>query len=1002
MAVKVAGVSEEADPRPPWTTADLEQLEDRFSGELRSDRGSRLLYATDASAYREIPLLVALPKDKRDVEALIEFARAHRSHLIPRAAGTSLGGQVVGKGIVVDVSKYMNRIIDFDPEARWVLVEPGVVRDDLNRFLAEHGLMFAPETSTANRCGIGGMVGNNSCGVHSLVYGSTRDHVTDIRGYLSDGAEVVFGDLWPGVMEEKGEAPGIEGQIYRWMYETFHNPTIAQKIREAYPADGIRRRNTGYALDQILACSPFTEGGPLPNLCKLICGSEGTLMFVTEIRLNLVPLPPPERAVMLVHLENLKKAAWATILSRTFEPDAIELIDRTILDCAKDNPEQERNRRLVKGDPTAIIAVEFNRETREEVETLTSELARRLEAVDCGYAFPVLWGDEVNRIWSLRRAGLGVLANLVGDSKAVPCIEDAAVKTEDLATFFDAIERMMERHRVDFVSYAHIGDGEIHFRPILNLKHGPDRKKYRDITQDMVRVVKRFRGSLSGEHGDGRVRGEFLKQFYGHDVYNLLLETKRTWDPKGIFNPNKIVDAPPMNTSLRYEENQEDRKIETVFDYSETGGILRLAEKCNGSGDCRKGVKAGGVMCPSYMATKDERDTTRGRANILREFLTRSTGQNPFDHEEIREAMDLCLSCKGCLSECPSTVDVARMKAEFLHQYAKVHGIPRRSRLVARFAIHARMASGMAPLANWMTQKTPLGRLIQASMGFSSRRPLPALSEKKTTRLIRERLRRQNSFNQGDRGKIVFFADEFINFQDSEVGYEFVVLAQALGYQVELAPCLESGRAALSKGVLDHALAVASSNVERLAPLVSAEKPLIGLEPSAILGFRDEYPRLVRANLRSKAGTLAKHTFTAEEWLDKVLLDWSAEERTKFFGTPYGAVVYHGHCHQKALSSVDPTLRLLRYVFDEVKLIPSGCCGMAGSFGYEAEHADLSLEIAELALFPFLREVGEHVEVAASGISCREQIQFGVERPKTPKHPVRYLYRAYNEAKNGF
>ncbi len=660
----------------------LKELSDQLEGDLFTDDTTKILYATDASAYREIPLAVAIPKSIDDLKKLIAFAASNHTSLIPRTAGTSLAGQVVGNGIITDVSKNFTKIIELNAAEHWVRVQPGVIRDELNMFLKPHGLFFGPETSTANRAMMGGMVGNNSCGSNSIVYRSTREHLLEVKALLSDGSEATFKTVTLEEFHEKCEGDNLEATIYKTTRNLLSNYDNQVEIRKEFPKKSVERRNTGYAIDVLLNSSPFTAGEEDFNFCKLIAGSEGTLAFITEIKLNVVPLPPKETGLLCVHFNSIEESLRANLIALKYGPSASELIDHYILECTKENIEQSKNRFFVKGDPGAILVIEFTGNNRQEIINKSAGCEAEMRASGLGYHFPLLFGDDTKKIWTLRKAGLGLLGNLPGDEKAVPVIEDTAVDVNDLPSYISEFNKILIKYDLHAVHYAHAGSGEIHLRPIINLKTTEGNHLFRIIAEEIATLVKKYRGSLSGEHGDGRLRGEFVKQMVGEKNYELLKTIKHTWDPQNIFNPNKIVDTPPMNTMLRYTPGQKTPEFKTVFRYHNQD-VLQHAEQCNGSGDCRKTQLSGGTMCPSFMATKNEKDTTRARANILREFLTNSQKMNRFDHKEIYDVMDLCLSCKGCKSECPSNVDVAKLKAEFLQQYYDANGVPFRAKLIA-------------------------------------------------------------------------------------------------------------------------------------------------------------------------------------------------------------------------------------------------------------------------------------------------------------------------------
>lgn len=971
----------------------LDVLNASLEGELHYDRKMRTLYATDASVYRELPLAVAFPKSKDDIKQLIHFANKEKIGLIPRTGGTSLAGQCVGDGIVVDVSKTFNKILEINAEESWVRVQPGVVRDELNHHIREHGLFFGPNTSTANRAMIGGMVGNNSCGSYSIVYGTTRDHTIEVHAILSDGSEVVFKPVGKQEFEQKSRLHGLEGNLYRQAKFLLHNTDNQQAIRENFPKASIHRRNTGYALDVLLESNRFTHGGPDFNFANLICGSEGTLCFITEIKVHCDPLPPPVTGLMAVHFPSINESLEAVVLTMQHQPRACELMDKIVLDCTKGNVMYRDYRFFVEGDPEGILVIEFGGESREEVDAAFDKLEADLKAANYGYHFPRIYGKPTSQVWALRSAGLGLLANVPGDPKAVAVIEDTAVDVRELPAYIRDFTAMMDRYKQNAVYYAHAGAGELHLRPILNLKDAKDRKDFREIARETAELVKKYRGSLSGEHGDGRVRAEFIPLVMGEQVYNFFKAVKQSWDPNNIFNPGKIVDAPPMDVSLRYDEDQPTEQFDTVLNFDQVGGILRMAEKCNGSGDCRKLPISGGSMCPSYMATRNEHDTTRARANILREFLTRSTKQNRFNHKEIKEVMDLCLSCKGCLGECPSNVDVASMKAEFLHQYYKDNGVPLRARVFANFNRLNSMGAMFPGLTNAFLKGKASSGLMKKVLGVAPERSLPALQ--KTT--LKKWLKKNPQFLSAtgkNKGSLFLFIDEFTNLNDTHIGITAVKLLNKLGYNINILNHEESGRAAISKGLLPMAKKFAQANVKTFAEVVSEDIPLVGIEPSAILGFRDEYPRLVDEVWVNRARQLSQHVFTMEEFLAKEIK--AGNITPDAFTREKKHIKLHGHCHQKALSSVDPGVKLLSFPENySVEVIPSGCCGMAGSFGYEKEHYALSMQVGEMVLFPAVRQAGEETLIAAAGTSCRHQISDGTT--KAARHPVEILWEACNQ-----
>ncbi len=965
----------------------LQKLSTQLQGELYDDTTMRTLYATDASAYREMPLAVAIPKTKDDIEVLIQFAKENKTNLIPRTAGTSLAGQVVGNGIIVDVSKHFTKIIELNENASWVRVQPGVIRDELNLFLRPYGLYFGPETSTANRAMIGGMVGNNSCGSNSVIYRSTREHLLEVTAFLSDGTEVVFKALSLDDFHTKCELTTLEGAIYKSMRSMLSNYDNQVEIRKEFPKKSVERRNTGYAIDVLVDMAPFTAGGDDFNFCSLIAGSEGTLAFITEIKLHLNPLPEKEIGLLCVHFNSIDEALRANLIGLKYNPSASELIDHYILECTKENIEQSKNRFFVQGDPGAILVIEFTKATRAEITDLTNQVEADMRAVNLGYHFPVLFGADTKKIWTLRKAGLGLLGNLPGDEKAVPVIEDTAVDVADLPNYIRDFNEILVKHNLHAVHYAHAGSGEIHLRPIINLKTVEGNELFRTIAQEVATLVKKYQGSLSGEHGDGRLRGEFIKQMIGEKNYALLKTVKYTWDADNIFNPNKIVDTPPMNSMLRYTPGQFTPEFKSIFRFHQQD-ILQHAEQCNGSGDCRKTHLSGGTMCPSFMASKNEKDTTRARANILREFLTSSDKLNRFDHKEIYEVMDLCLSCKACKSECPSNVDVAKLKAEFLQQYYDANGVPFRSKLIANFTTAAKLASLFPSLYNFVISNAITGSMIKILSGFAIKRSLPKISEVSLEKWFQKNYTSSNT--KGNK-KVYLFCDEFTNYNDAAIGMKGVLLLEKLGYEVLLPKQIESGRAWLSKGLLRKAKQIANQNIELLGGIVTSAIPLIGIEPSAILTFRDEYPDLADEHNLASAKALARNTFLIDEFIANEISKGNIQKET--FTKNVKLIKLHGHCQQKAIASVAATQTILSFPENyKVEVIPSGCCGMAGSFGYEKEHYDLSMQIGELVLLPAVRNQLSDTIIAAPGTSCRHQIKDGAQ--KIALHPVEILFEA--------
>lgn len=967
---------------------------------LYTDSLHKIAYATDASVYREIPYGVAYPETVEDVKELLRMALERNTHLIPRAGGTSIAGQVVGCGIVVDISKHWNHILEINQEEKWARVEPGVVRDELNIALKPYGLFFSPETSTSNRCCIGGMFGNNSCGTHSLVYGSTRHHVVACKGVLADGTlfDTENVDRTNSLLDK------ILTQLETWASDN----KICKLIEETYPDKDLQRRSCGYAIDEAIELVNINKG---LALCKLLAGSEGTLAFITEIKVSLDVLPPKEIMVVCGHCNTLDKSFEANLVALRHNPTAIELMDGDILELSKGNAEQQKNRFFVEGDPAALLITELRAETREELDKKAEALEKDLLESGLVYHNTRVYGADVSKVWALRKAGLGILGGMKGDAKPMGVIEDTAVSPKYMPSYMKDFQEMTHRLGANVVYYGHISTGELHLRPILNLKTKEGQTLFRNLATETALLVKKHRGSISGEHGDGRLRGEFIKMLYGDEAYELMRQVKQCWDPEGMFNLHKIVDTLPMDSMLRFDIAQqydiEKRKGKnaTYFNWkaafdectapgatgakSQMNALMCSIEQCNGAGDCRKSNIIGGTLCPAYKVSGDELKTTRARANVLREVLTRGG-----DYADVKQELDSCLACKGCKSECPSNVDMTRLRAEVLQHYYDEHGTPFRSFMVAHMAQIEQLGAMVKPLYNFFASWNPSSAIIKKVISFSAERQIPTLSRYSMRKLVAK----EQVWNRIDqpKKKVYLFADEFTNLQEAELGLTFAKLLMHLGYKVEIPKHVESGRAAISKGCLKYAKKFAVKNVQLLKDKVSESHPLIGIEPSCILSFRDEYPDLVPADMRQDAMSLSKNCLLYDEFLMKEIAEGniSADD----FEDAKMEIWLHGHCHQKSLVGVDKTAKALGTLLTgaKVNVIPSGCCGMAGSFGYEKEHYKTSLAIGEMILFPAIRKAMSEITdtpaiVAAPGTSCRQQIFDGTGVKAV--HPIEILYR---------
>ena len=1012
-----------------------------------TDSLHKIAYATDASVYREIPYGVAYPETTEDVQELMRIAREKGVDLIPRAGGTSLAGQVVGSGIVVDISKHWNKILEINAEEHWARVQPGVVRDELNIAMKPYGLFFSPETSTSNRCCIGGMFGNNSCGTHSLVYGSTRHHVIACKGLLSDGTPFDTDRIdEPSYRESSPLLDAILTQLEQWAADS----QMVALIENNFPDKSLQRRSCGYAIDEAVEIVAKDKG---LALCKLLAGSEGTLAFVTEITVSLDPLPPKEVMAVCGHCDAMEKSFEANLVALKHRPTAVELIDGEILELGKSNPSfnsqfsilRSSSARLLptgrknsqSGIPAALLITELRAETREALDSMADALEKDL--LDSGLICKCtrVYGADVSKVWNLRKAGLGILGSMKGDAKPMGVIEDTAVAASRMPAYMKDFRQLLDKLGANCVFYGHISTGELHLRPILNLKTREGRTLFRTLARETALLVKKHRGSISGEHGDGRLRGEFIPLLYGDEAYRLMLQVKQCWDPDGVLNRHKIVDTLPMDSMLRFDEDQRYAIEEmlgsddTYFNWkasfdecktlgatgarSQTHALMCTIEQCNGSGDCRKSSLIGGTMCPAFKVSGDELKTTRGRANVLREILTRGGNYQlstirsaqrdaclSKNYQLIKQILDTCLACKGCRGECPSNVDMTRLRAELLQHYYNQHGTPLRSWLVSRTAQMEALGQYVRPLYNFMATWKPTSLLIKKTLGFATERQLPKLQK---AHLVPTgsgsdffTLRSSLFTSTGSGRKVWFFLDEFTRHHEPELAEKFAGLLAAFGYNVCIPKHKESGRAAISKGCLKRAKQIAEENVQLLKDAVTDDIPLIGIEPSCILSFRDEYPDLVPSSQRDEAKELGRHSLLFDEFLLREIKAGHIS-RDRFDQTPIEVFV-HGHCHQKALVGVEVMAEVLRQLLNvKVHVIPSGCCGMAGSFGYEKEHYKTSLAIGEMVLFPAVREIEKRklknqdvtpTFVVAPGTSCRQQILDGTGVKAV--HPIELLY----------
>jgi FAD/FMN-containing dehydrogenase/Fe-S oxidoreductase len=945
------------------------ELKKRIEGDVRFDRYSRLLYSTDASIYQIEPIGIVVPRHKGDVQAVIEIANKLNVSVLPRGGGTSLAGQTVGHSIVLDFSKYMQNVLEVNKQELWCRVQPGLVQDELNAYVRGMGLQFGPDTSTSNRATIGGMIGNNSAGAHSLTYGKTLDHVIELTVLLSDGSEAVLKDLAPEVVESKSRADTFEGRAYREvsrLAEEHKNEILAR-----YPK--IMRRVSGYNLDEFIKPQPC-------NLSRILVGSEGTLATVVEAKMRLV-LKPKLTAMDVIHFhDDIEALACSQVILQT-APYAMESTDRMVLNLARGNIVQSRRLGFVQGNPDSLLMVEYAGETEDEVKEQVYRLEEIRKREKIGYAATLAFKpEEVRAIWGLRKAGLGLLLGTKGDRKPIAFVEDTAVEPAKLPEFIRRFREIVSRHDTVAGYYGHCSVGCMHIRPLINLKEEGEKAKMVSIADEICNLVLEFNGAMSGEHGDGLARSHFNAKLFGPVIYDAFRQVKRAFDPKNIMNPGKVVDSPAMTQSLKISPQYHTWQPQTTLDFSDQGGFVRAVEMCSGMGECRK--KLDGTMCPSYMGTLDEEHSTRGRANALRSVLSGKVPKEDFTGKRLYEVMDLCLECKACKAECPSNVDMAKLKYEFLDHYHRANGLPLRNKIFGAIEWLNRLGSNFAPLSNWLVN-TSLNRwLMEVVTGIDRRRPLPEFAGE----TFEEWFGSHPPEGGGSKGEVVLFHDTFNNFNTPTVAIAATRFLQKSGYRVLLVDKRCCGRPMISKGMLGQARDNSAWNVGRLAPYADKGTPIIGLEPSCLLTLRDEYPEFLRT---SAAKRVAENSFLFEEFIQRergagrIRLENKSQNRK---------VLLHGHCHQKALVGTAPTVSMLKAAGFDVSEVDSGCCGMAGSFGFEKEHYDLSITIGNRRLAPAVKAAAAGVEIVAPGISCRQQIEHLAGR--RAKHPAELMWES--------
>ncbi len=968
----------------PNSEPSLEQLlTNTIQGEVRFDPYSKALYSTDASLYQIEPIGVVVPKHKQDVIRTIQIAAERQIPILPRGGGTSLAGQCVGKAIVLDMSKYMNKLIAYDVDEHWARVEPGIILDELNHHLKPHGLMYAPDVATSSRANVGGTIGNNSAGSHSLIYGKTIDHVMSLDLVLANADEITASPLSFPEVATKKQGKSLEANIYREVCRICDEN--ADEIRKRYPR--ILRRVAGYNLDEYVSdagskeVTPYRRDGcdnhrPF-SLAKIVVGSEGTLATTVEATVNLVPVPKMT-CLCVVHFKSLIAAMEAMQPILACHPTAVELIDKTILGMAQGSIEFSRLTSFIQGEPEALLAVEFYGQTETELHEQMDHLEKTLKSDGFGYAFVRCFTpEEKARVWETRKAGLGLLMGMKGDAKPIGFVEDAAVPIENLPEYVQRFDEIVTRHDTTASYYAHASVGLLHNRPVINLKSESDIHKMHSIAREVRDLLMDLDGAMSGEHGDGLVRSEWIESMFGSQVYQALREVKNAFDPDGIMNPGKIIDPPPMTENLRFGPKYNTINIDTYFDFSAQDGFERSIEMCNGVGACRKTLT--GTMCPSFIATREEEHSTRGRANALRSIISGAIPHKDFTSERLYDVLDLCLGCKACKAECPSNVDMAKIKYEVLAHYRNANGLPLRNRLFGEIGSLAVYGSMFAPFSNWATNNPISKWMAEKILGVDRRRDMPTFVHQTFEKWFRKR-KSQNTYNK----KVVLFHDTFMNYSEPNIGKAAVHVLEAAGFEVIIPEKRCCGRPLISEGMLDRAIDNANYNIEQLHAYVEEGIPIVCCEPSCTSALNDDYVDLINTK---KAKQVADSTYALEEFILQLHHDG---ELPFTFKDMHRKILLHGHCHQRALDGIQPVLQMLELPkAHSVTVIDSSCCGMAGSFGYDKTHYDISMNIGELRLFPSIRKQSGNFMVAAAGFSCRHQLQHGTGI--LPKHPIEVL-----------
>jgi len=951
------------------------------AGEVRYDEISRILYATDASIYQVKPYGVLLPHSVEDIQAAVKLAAQYHIPILPRGGGTSLAGQTVNQALVIDTTPYLDKIIEVNQEEKWVRAQPGVLLASLNNHLKPFHLKYGPDPATATRASLGGIVGNNSSGSHSILYGMSADHVLGVKIILDDGSLVEFSPKSETELLQITQQNGRAAEIYRKMLALTRDPQNLAVIRSSTPPHW--RRCGGYNLDRLTDGEGLSFRWPYDkrfNLSKLICGSEGTLGFITEVTLNLVETPRMS-ALAVVHFDALRPALDALPIMLEAEPSAVELLDHLSISLVENAPKYAGLLdAFLQGKPNCVLITEFYGDTLAELQGKLANFQLQLQHHGVPFSAIVNLTDPaaIQTVWKVREAGFGILMGMRGDIKPLAIVDDAAVPPAYLADYITELETFCKTELQHEIAYfAHASAGCLHVHNLLNAKLEADIAKFPKILEHASELLKEYGGVLSSEHGDGRLRSWLNPQFFGEEMYTLFKQVKGIFDPQNLFNPGDIVDGAAVTENLRYGTNYHPLPLNPYLDFSESQGFDRAIELCNGTALCRQLT---GTMCPTYKATRDEQLSTRGRANVLRAAIS---GQINFRDEGVYQTLDLCVSCKACKTECPSTVDMAKLKAEYLYQYYQKHWMPLRSYFFSYFGELSRLASGwMAPLVNTLLNIRWIRGLMNRALNLAAARPFPTF----VRHTFDDWARRQKGSSLPDRC-VVLLVDVTRNYNFPEVAQAAYKVLTGLGYRVLVPKEHDFGRPAFSKGNLALARKKALRALASIAPYAENGFPIVGLEPSDISMLTDDYAALLPKDERVM--TVAKHTYSFEEFLWN---EMKAGNLAGVFKPQSGKILLHGHCHQKALIGTRYSEELLAYLGYEVQEAGSACCGMAGSFGYEAEHYELSLKMGELTLFPAVRAQDENTLIVTAGISCAEQIKHGAER--NTLHPAQVLARA--------